>query len=71
MIFYNFSHNIFYVESCRAHLLRDEAGGGHSRCGVDFKHVYFLSFGDDVVHGPVPCIPECRRWQKSVSARVR
>ena len=36
-LLYDFGKHLLDIEACGTHLLGDEAGGGHARCGVDLE----------------------------------
>ena len=50
MVFNNVGHNVLNIQTGSPYLLRNEAGGRHSRSGIDFEHIDFFSFCDDVIH---------------------
>ena len=50
LILDNVCQHVFHIKPGGTHLLGDEAGSCHARCGVDLEQVDFASFGDDVVH---------------------
>ena len=50
MVFNNVGHNVLNIQTGSPYLLRNEAGGCHSRSGIDFEHIDFFTFCDDVIH---------------------
>ena len=50
MVFNNVGHNVLNIQTGSPYLLWNEAGGCHSRSGIDFEHIDFFTFCDDVIH---------------------
>ena len=48
-LLYDFGKHLLDVEACCTHLLGNEAGGGHARCGVYLQEVELVTLGDDIV----------------------
>ena len=49
-LFYDLGEYIFDVKPGGTHLLGDEAGGGHTRGGVNLQQVELVALGDDIVY---------------------
>ena len=49
LVLHNIGQHILDVESCGTNLLRNEARGGHTRCGIYLQHTDLSFLTDDIV----------------------